>query len=109
MIRVLLTAPLRVKPGQVFEIKLLLNHLMETGHRRDLSGQTVPREIIHSLTATLAGEEIARFTLFPAIAANPYFAFTAIARRSGDLVVRFTDDKGTTQTETRKIVVDPTA
>lgn len=109
MIRVLLTTPTRVTAGRPFEVKLLLNHPMESGHRRDINGKAIAREIIHTLTVTLAGEEIARFSLFPTVAANPYFAFTAVARRSGDLVVRFTDDRGATQMEIRAITVEPAA
>ena len=48
-------------------------------------------------------------TFYPAIAANPYLSFTAVAKRSGDLVIRFTDDRGVTQTETVPIVVEPGA
>jgi hypothetical protein len=32
-----------------------------------------------------------------------------VARRSGDLVIRFTDDRGVTQTETVPITVEPGA
>jgi sulfur-oxidizing protein SoxZ len=106
MVRVLLTAPRRVRPGEPFEVKLLIAHPMESGNRRDATGQPIPRHIIHDLVCTLAGETVLHATLHPAIAANPYLAFTAVARHSGDLTIRFTDDAGLSQTETVPIIVD---
>ncbi len=109
MVRVLITAPRQVKPDEPFTVKLLIGHPMESGQRRDTLGQAIPREIIHDLVCTLAGEEVLRATLYPAIAANPFLSFTAVARRSGDLVIRFTDDRGVTQTEAVPILVEPRA
>lgn len=106
MVRVLINVPKRVKAGEPFEVKLLISHKMESGQRRDAKGQTIPRDIIHELICTLAGEEVVRVGLFPAVAANPYLAFSAIARESGDLVIRFIDDHGATQTETVAIIVE---
>ncbi len=109
MVRVLITAPKRVRANEAFDVKLLIGHPMESGQRRDSMGQAIPREIIHSLSVTMAGDTVFDATLYPAIAANPYFAFRVIARRPGDLVMRFVDDSGTTQTETVSIAVDPGA
>ena len=46
-----------------------------------------------------------RADLFPAIAANPFIAFTTVATESGELVFTWTDDAGKAQTETVKITV----
>lgn len=105
MVRVLITAPKRVRPNEAFPVKLLIGHPMESGQRRDTMGQAIPREIIHSLSVTMGGESVFQATLYPAIAANPYFAFSVRAARSGALVVRFTDDLNATQTETWPIEV----
>ena len=107
MVRVLINAPKRVKAGVPFEVKLLISHPMESGQRRDTMGQAVPRDIINDLRCTLADELVLHATLFPAIAANPFLAFTAIARQAGELVISFTDDQGVRQTETVPIAVDP--
>ncbi len=109
MARVLITAPNRVRANQPFDVKLLIGHPMESGHRRDTMGQAIPREIIHSLTATLGEEVVFEATLHPAIAANPYFAFRAVARRSGALTFRLVDDLGAVQTESVLITVEPAA
>lgn len=109
MVRVLITAPRQVKPDTPFTVKLLIGHPMESGQRRDTMGQAIPREIIHDLVCSLGGEEVLHATFFPAIAANPFLSFTAVVRRSADLVIRFTDDRGVTQTETVPILVEPGA
>ena len=105
MARVLITAPKRVRPNAPFTVKLLIGHPMESGQRRDTMGQAIPRDIIHTLLVTMAGETVFEATLYPAIAANPYFSFDVRARRTGDLIMRFTDDHGMTQTETWPIEV----
>jgi sulfur-oxidizing protein SoxZ len=105
MVRVLLNAPKQVRKGQVFEIKLLISHPMESGQRRDAMGQKIPRDIIHSLRCTFNGAVVLDADLFPAIAANPFFAFTAQVEQSGTLEVVFTDDHGVTQRESAEIAV----
>ena len=105
MVRVLLNVPKQVAAGVPFEVKLLISHPMESGQRRDATGQPIPREIINRLVCAIDGEEVLRMDLFPAIAATPFLAFSATALRSGTLAVTFTDDRGVTQTETAAIVV----
>ena len=68
-------------------------------------GLAIPRDIINRLVCTLDGDEVFRMNLFPAIAANPFLAFSVIAERSGTLSIAFTDDHGATQTETAPVEV----
>src|SRR5690348_11446601 len=106
MVRVLINVPKRVKRGEAFEVKLLISHPMESGQRRDATGERIPRDIINSFVCTFGGEEVLRADLFPAIAANPFLAFSAVANTSGTLVMRFTDDHGVEQVETVEISVE---
>jgi sulfur-oxidizing protein SoxZ len=105
MVRVLLNTPKQVRRGQVFEVKLLISHPMESGQRRSDKGEKIPRDIIHALRCTLNGELVLEADLFPAIAANPFFTFTARAETSGVLEIVFIDDHGVTQRETAQIEV----
>ena len=106
MARVLINVPERAKRGELVEIKTLIQHPMETGYRLDGNGAKIPRDIINRFTCTYDGEEVFRAELFPAIAANPFIAFSTIATKSGELVFAWTDDSGQTQTETRQIIVE---
>lgn len=105
MARVLLNVPKTARRGEPFEVRVLISHPMESGQRRDDTGQAIPRQIIHSFLCTYNGAEVVRLTLHPAIAANPFFAFSATADTSGAVTLSWTDDAGVSQTETALIVV----
>ena len=106
MVRVLINVPKRVKRGEPFDVKLLISHPMESGQRRDTIGQAIPRDIINSFVCTFNGEDVLRADLFPAIAANPFLSFAAVAQESGTLTMTFTDDQGVVQTETVDVTVE---
>lgn len=97
--------PSSVKKGEVFEVKSLISHKMESGQRTDENGETIPRFIINKFTATFNGEEVFSADWHPAISANPYMAFYMKAEESGDLVLSWTDDNGDTVTKTVKVNV----
>ena len=77
MARILLNVPKQARRGEAIEIKLLINHPMETGQRRDETGRIVPRNIIKDVVCTYGGAEVVRLELFPAISANPFLHFAA--------------------------------
>jgi sulfur-oxidizing protein SoxZ len=106
MARVLINLPSRAKRGEVIEIKTLIAHPMETGYRLDSTGAAIPRDIINRFVCTYNGEEVFGAELFPAIAANPFIAFSTVATESGELTFNWTDDHGQTQTEVRQITVE---
>ena len=106
MARVLINLPTRAKRGEVIEIKTLFAHPMETGYRVGPTGAVIPRDIINRFTCTYNGQEVFRADLFPAVAANPFIAFFAVATESGELAFSWTDDHGETQTEVRQITVE---
>ena len=106
MARALINVPPKVKRGETFEIKTLISHPMETGYRPKGDGTFFPRDIIQKFVCTLNGEEIFRADLYPATAANPFIAFSTIAREGGLLVFSWIDDKGEAQQESAKLVVE---
>ena len=105
MTRALLNVPKTATRGEIIEIRAMVAHAMETGYREGLNGVLIPRHIIKRFVCKYAGEEIFSAELFPAIAANPYLAFSAIATRSGTITFEWTDDKGETQTTSAEITV----
>ncbi|WAC74211.1 thiosulfate oxidation carrier complex protein SoxZ [Roseateles sp. SL47] len=100
-----ITVPDKVQPGQILEVQWLIAHPMETGHRSNDQGQVVPRDIISRFECRYLGQTVISLELFPAIAANPYFAFTMVAERSGDLEFVWTGDHGFEQRELRRLEV----
>jgi sulfur-oxidizing protein SoxZ len=82
------------KKGELVEVKALVQHVMETGQRKDASGNTVPRKILNKFTCTVNGKEVFSADFEPAIAANPYIQFKFKATESGPVVLTWVDDDG---------------
>src|SRR3954470_5348944 len=103
--RALINVPARAKRGEVIAIKALVSHPMETGYRTGPDGALVPRDIIQRFVCTYNGEEVFSADFFPAIAANPFIAFTTVATESGTIIFRWIDDQRRGQIETAKTTV----
>ena len=106
MARALINVPAKAKRGEIIEIKTLVSHPMETGYRPKGDGSYYPRDIINKFVCTLNGEEIFRADLYPAIAANPFVTFHALASESGTISFHWSGDNGFEVTEEAKIVVE---
>jgi len=105
MARVLINVPKTARAGDVIEVKVLISHPMESGQRHDDGGVVIPRKIINRFVATWDGEEVFAADLFPAISANPFLSFSALATSSGTLALTWVDDDGLVQTELVAITV----
>ena len=106
MANALINVPDRARRGEIIEIKTLISHPMETGYRRSQLGARIPRDIIRLFVCTYNGTEVFRAELHPAIAANPFIAFSTVAVESGTLEFRWTGDHGFSVTESAKISVE---
>ena len=102
----LINVPPRAKRGEIIEIKTLVSHPMETGYRRTQLGVPIPRDIIRLFVCTYNGTEVFRADFHPAIAANPFIAFSTVATESGTLSFQWTGDNGFSVTETAAITVE---
>ena len=102
----LVHVPARARRGEIVEIKALISHPMETGYRRSQVGAPIPRDIIRLFVCTYNGAEVFRAELHPAIAANPFFAFSTVATESGTISFQWTGDNGFSATESAPIVVE---
>lgn len=100
-----LDIPPLVRRGAPFEIRVIVQHPMETGFRRDLEGRLIPLNIIDRLACRYGGHEVFRAELGSGIGANPYFMFYAVAVDTGELEVDWHDDHGATGTVTARVVV----
>ena len=97
--------PDRVKKGEVFEIKTLISHPMETGQRKDSAGKTIPRMIINKFVCRYNGREVFSADWAPAVSANPYLSFFTTAAASGKLEFEWIDDEGRKYVHTAELKV----
>ncbi len=95
--------PMRIRAtaqGDAVEVRVLMSHEMETGQRRDGSGNLVPAHFIQNVTVTHAGKTVLTAEWGPAVAKNPYLQFRFKGGKKGDeIVVTWVDNKGETRTD----------
>jgi len=80
--------------GDVIEIRALINHVMETGNRKDANGQIIPRNIVKSLTVTFGSITVFVAEFGPGISSNPFVAFYMRVPGPGEFVFTWVDDAG---------------
>lgn len=98
--------PKKLKKGQVFEVKTLIKHPMESGLRvNKKTGKNIPREIINGLKVTYNGDEVLNAVWHPGLSANPYTSFFVVAEKSGPMEFTWTDDPGQTYKKTVQVKV----
>ncbi len=98
--------PKSVKKGEVFQVKTLVSHKMESGQRKDKkTGKKVPRLILNKFVCKYNGKEVFSSIWHPAVSANPYMAFYLKAADSGTLDMTWTDDKGKAYSKSTKVTV----
>ncbi|MDT3706634.1 MAG: thiosulfate oxidation carrier complex protein SoxZ [Thiobacillus sp.] len=91
--------PMRIRAtmvDDVVDVKVLMNHPMETGLRKDAkTGQLVPAHFIQGVTATINGAAVLNADFGTGISKNPYLGFKAKGPKKGDkIVVDWIDNKG---------------
>ena len=86
--------PATAKRGELVEIRIAIQHPMETGFRYDPVGHTIPKNVISELVCRYNGEQVFRAEMGSGIAANPHLSFFVVARESGDLDFHWIDDEG---------------
>ena len=106
MANALINVPARARRGEIIEIKTLVSHPMETGYRRTQLGAPIPRDIVRRFVCTYNGAEVFSADLHPAIAANPFIAFSTVAVESGTLTFQWTGDNGFSVTESARITIE---
>jgi sulfur-oxidizing protein SoxZ len=93
-----MSAPIKIRAqiqGETADIRILMQHPMETGQRKDENGQTVPMNFIQVFTVSLNGKAIIDGQLNTSISRNPLFTFKARGIKAGDkLSVAWTDNLG---------------
>ena len=90
--------PMRVRAnmqdGKVL-VRVLMNHEMETGQRKDSTGKTIPAHFIQSVSATHNGKTVLSAQWGPAISKNPFLQFTFSGGKAGEkVIISWVDNKG---------------
>lgn len=109
MARALITVPPTAKRGEAVEIRVLIQHPMETGYRPGSDGKVLPRDLIRKFTCRYndgsSNEIVFAAELHAAVAANPLISFYTVATASGTLTFTWEGDNGFMQSETAAIKV----
>ena len=88
--------PSAAAKGEVFPVKTLISHQMETGLRHDDQGNVIPRKIINKFTCRYNDVVVFSVDLHEAVAANPFIEFYLHATESGRLAFVWEEDGGGT-------------
>jgi sulfur-oxidizing protein SoxZ len=109
MARALITVPPNAKRGEAIEIRVLIQHPMETGYRPGSDGRVLPRDLIRKFTCRYndgsSNEVVFSAELHAAVAANPLISFHTVPTASGMLTFTWEGDNGFMQSETAAIKV----
>jgi sulfur-oxidizing protein SoxZ len=103
--RTLATMPATAKKGDIIDIRIIVQHDMESGFRRTEQGELIPRDIIREFVCTYNGEEVFRVDLHPAMGANPMIMFSTVATESGILEFNWKGDNDYASSTSGKIDV----
>lgn len=87
--------------GDVADIKVLFNHIMETGLRKDSkTGQLIPAHFIQEVTATINGATVMTANWGTGISKNPLLGFKVKGAKAGDKVaISWVDNTGDKRTD----------
>ena len=95
--------PMRIRAqsaGDKTTVRVLMNHEMETGQRKDSAGKVIPAWFIQEVSASLNGKPVLTAQWGPSVSKNPFLQFTVKGAKAGDKVsVTWTDTKGDKRTD----------
>ena len=97
--------PATAKRGEVIEVRIAIQHPMETGFRLDDGGRAIPKNVVNRLVCRYNGTEVFRAEMGSGVAANPALSFYTVADMSGELVFEWVDDEGRAGSERVKLTV----
>ena len=84
-----------VLKGDTVDVRVLMNHPMETGQRKDGGGNLIPLHFIQEITVQLNGKTVIESQISQAVSRNPVFSFRVKGAKAGDkLQISWLDNKG---------------
>lgn len=98
-----MSEPMRIRAmliKDVVEVKLMVKHVMETGLRKDESGNYILAHYIETLVARCNDKVVLDAQLGMAVSQNPYIAFNFKGAAKGDRIeVSWRDNLGDTRSD----------
>ncbi|MDN5937075.1 MAG: thiosulfate oxidation carrier complex protein SoxZ [Salinisphaera sp.] len=92
------------KKGEEIEVKVLMQHPMETGLRKDAQGNPIPAHYITEVHASVGERTVLLCQWGRAVSQNPYLSFRFKGADKGDkLTVGWLDNLGKTSSITKPI------
>ena len=95
--------PMRIRAtlqGDVADVRILMQHPMETGQRKDAKGEIVPMHFIQSVVVIHNGNPVLDAQWSQAISRNPFLGLRIKGAKLGDkLSVTWVDNKGDKRTD----------
>ena len=86
--------------GDTADVRILVAHPMETGQRKDASGNIVAQHFIQSLIVTHNGRTVLDAQWSQAISRNPFLGLRVKGAKTDDkIVVTWVDNKGDKRTD----------
>lgn len=87
----------------VTTVKALMTHPMETGQRKDKSGEPIPAHFIQEVTCEVAGKVVMNTHWSAGVSKNPYLSFKFDGGAGETLTLKWTDNKGNSDSAEAKI------
>ena len=72
--------------NEITEVKMVINHPMETGRKKDDFGQIIPAHFIQQLFVTLNEKPVFEAQFGTGISKNPYLTFRIKGAKVGDIL-----------------------
>ena len=95
--------PMRIRAqmaGDKATVRVLMNHEMETGLRKDAAGKAIPAWFIQDVSATHNGKPVMTAQWGPSVAKNPFLQLSVKGAKAGDKIsVSWVDNKGDKRTD----------
>lgn len=89
----------KAEANGVVDVKVLFNHEMETGQRKNSSGKPIPAHFIQNVTATYQGRTVLNAQWGPAVSKNPFLNFKFKGNKGDKVSITWVDNKGDTRTD----------
>lgn len=86
--------PESARRGDIVQIRIAIQHPMETGYRPDNFGRRIAKNVINTLVCRFNGTEVFRAEMGSGIAANPLLQFPVRIDAGGEFVFDWVDDSG---------------